>query len=252
MSELIHVPEVLAPPPGLMAHRGASLIGRQDLLAIVTPEGTATHRPIPHSAIIEALIETLGFRNINVVSDGYAVTDDGMRLFGVLTLDVESSGVRISIGVRNSHDKKFALALVVGYRVTVCDNLAFHGEFEPTMRRHTKNADVRDVIAMGVERCQRGFGPLLRTVDAWQQHSLSDDQARLVIYRAFIERAGIELPRHLAARTHEMYFNPPYEEFKARTLFSLSNAFTGAIGELDPLPRFQATAKLGPFLASLS
>jgi hypothetical protein len=41
---------------------------------------------------------------------------------------------------------------------------------------------------------------------------------------------------------------PQYDEFKARTLWSLSNAFTSAFKELDPIPQFRATAKLGGFL----
>ena len=42
--------------------------------------------------------------------------------------------------------------------------------------------------------------------------------------------------------------NPQYEEFKAQTLWSLSNAFTSAFKELEPIPQFKATAKLSGFL----
>jgi hypothetical protein len=31
-------------------------------------------------------------------------------------------------------------------------------------------------------------------------------------------------------------------------MWSLSNAFTSALKQLDPVPQFRATAKLGPFL----
>ena len=41
---------------------------------------------------------------------------------------------------------------------------------------------------------------------------------------------------------------PKYEEFRPRTIWSLSNAFTSAFKELDPIPQFKATAKLGEFL----
>lgn len=235
-----------------MAHHGARLIGRQDLRGIPTPAGTETHKPIPHAEIVEALVETLGFRKLAVLSDQYAVTDDGMRMFGVLNIDVEGNGVRICLGIRNSHDKRFSLALVVGYRVFVCDNLAFNGEFEPTMRKHTKHADVRDVLAMGVERCQRGFAPLLRRVDAWQGYDLPDDRARLIIYQAFIERDGLVLPRHLGPKVHQLYFEPEHAEFQARTLWSLSNAFSAAIKELDPIPQMQAATKIDPFLAQFA
>ena len=42
--------------------------------------------------------------------------------------------------------------------------------------------------------------------------------------------------------------NPQQEEFNSRTMWSLSNAFTSAFKELDPIPQFRATAKLGRFL----
>jgi hypothetical protein len=47
---------------------------------------------------------------------------------------------------------------------------------------------------------------------------------------------------------HDFYFEPQYEEFRPRTMWSLSNAFTSAFKELDPIPQFKATAKLGAFL----
>ncbi len=37
-----------------------------------------------------------------------------------------------------------------------------------------------------------------------------------------------------------------------RTMWSLSNAFTSAFKELDPVPQFKATAKLGAFFSELA
>jgi hypothetical protein len=56
------------------------------------------------------------------------------------------------------------------------------------------------------------------------------------------------VPRHLARRVHELYFNPQHVEFEPRTMWSLSNAFTSAFKELDSIPQFKATAKLGEFV----
>lgn len=232
---------------GLIAHRGAELLGRQDLLALPTPEGTATHQPVPHARVVEALIETLGYRRLSVVADQYAVTPDGMRMFGVLALDVEESGVRFAIGVRNSHDKSYSFGLTVGYRVMVCDNLAFHGDYEPVVRKHSKNLVIDDVIAMGVERMQRNFSPMMRQVNAWRDHELPDASAKLVIYRAFIEDE-LAAPKHLSRIVHENYFAPALDEFRPRTMWSLSNAFTSAFKELDPVPQYRATAALARFL----
>jgi hypothetical protein len=41
---------------------------------------------------------------------------------------------------------------------------------------------------------------------------------------------------------------PQHQEFESRTMWSLSNAFTSAFKELDPIPQFRATARLGRFL----
>src|SRR4051812_22192980 len=132
---------------GLMLHAGAKKFGRQDLLALPTPEATETHKPVAHSAIIQALIESLAYRHLNVERDEYALTPDGARMFGFLELNIEESGIRLALGVRNSHDKSFALSITVGYRVFVCDNLAFHGDFVAVSKKHSKNMDVHEVIA---------------------------------------------------------------------------------------------------------
>jgi hypothetical protein len=42
--------------------------------------------------------------------------------------------------------------------------------------------------------------------------------------------------------------SPPHQEFQPRTMWSLSNAFTSAFKELEPIPQFKATAKLAGFL----
>ena len=53
-------------------------------------------------------------------------------------------------------------------------------------------------------------------------------------------------------RMGTLYFNPQYEDFRPRTIWSLSNAFTSAFKALDPIPQFKATAKLGPYLERVS
>jgi hypothetical protein len=68
------------------------------------------------------VIETLGFRHIGVVHDGYAVSPDGTKAFGVLDLETEMEGCRFSIGLRNSHDMSVRLAMTCGYRVRVLEH----------------------------------------------------------------------------------------------------------------------------------
>ena len=66
----------------LLAHCGSSKITRDELKVIPTPEGSATHQPVPHVEIVGALVETLSYRQISVVREEYAVSSDGMKMFG--------------------------------------------------------------------------------------------------------------------------------------------------------------------------
>jgi hypothetical protein len=44
----------------LIAHCGTEKITRAQLTEVLPPEGTATHKPIAHIALINALIDGLG------------------------------------------------------------------------------------------------------------------------------------------------------------------------------------------------
>jgi hypothetical protein len=78
---------------------GGRTIGREEPTPVPTPAATETHRPVPHHEIVQALVETLGFRYIGVVHDEYAVSPDCMKAFGFLDLETEMAGCRFSIGV---------------------------------------------------------------------------------------------------------------------------------------------------------
>ena len=94
---------------------------------------------------------------------------------------------------------------------------------------------------------QRNFEPMQRQVETWQRFELTDVTAKVVIYEAFVEDK-LEVPKHLARTVHDLYFEPKYEEFQSRTIWSLSNAFTSSFKDLEPIPQFKAPAKLGEFL----
>jgi hypothetical protein len=233
-----------------LSHSRSVLIGRQDLKDLPTPEPTATHYPVPHSRIVETLAESLTFRHLDIVSEEYAVSHDGLRFFGALTLNVEDSGVRIALGLRNSHDKSFSLGLTVGRRVLVCDNLALFGDYAPVMRKHTKHVELEAILAVAVDDMQRHFEPMRRQIAFFRGCDLSDQRAKLIIYDAFLGGAA-DLPKHLGGVVHQNYFHPQYPEFESRTLWSLENAFTSALKELEPVARLRGVGRLAPFLSKM-
>jgi hypothetical protein len=69
--------------------------------------------------------------------------------------------------------------------------------------------------------------------------------AQALIYRAFTEG---RFPVRLLKSVHRHYFMPAHEEFKPRTIWSLSNAFTSALKEAKPDRQYELTARLGKFL----
>ena len=107
-----------------------------------------------------------------------------------------------------------------------------------------------DTLSVGVDRIQRNFEPMRRQVETWRQTQITDEQAKLIFYRAFVEEK-LDAPRSLLPDVHRLYLKPEYPEFAARTMWSLSNAFTSAFKKLNPIPQFKATAKLGEFLTQL-
>jgi len=113
--------------------------------------------------------------------------------------------------------------------------MAIYGQFTTVLAKHSKSFALVDAISVGVDRMQRNFEPMRRQVESWRQTELTDVMAKMIIYQAFIE-GELDVSRHLARHVHELYFDPQYDEFKPRTVWSLSNAFTSAFKDLDPIP----------------
>src|ERR1041385_7302734 len=86
----------------LLAHVDTGKITRQDLALLPTPAGTATHQVIPHIEVVNAIIESLGFRHIAVHRDQYAVSKDGNKMFGLMELDQTFAGCRFALGFRKN------------------------------------------------------------------------------------------------------------------------------------------------------
>jgi hypothetical protein len=118
--------------------------------------------------------------------------------------------------------------------------------FTPVLAKHSKSFSLIDCISVGVDRMQRNCGPMRKQVETWQMSELTDVTAKVVIYEALVE-GRLEAPKHLARTVHDLYFESRYDEFRPRTIWSLLNAFTSAFKEVEPIPQFKATAKLGEF-----
>lgn len=232
----------------LMVHAGAQKITRAELALIEPPEGTDTFQPIAHNVLINRLEEALAYRRINIEREEYAVTPDGMKMFGLVELNAEFDGIRFAIGLRNANDKSMRLGMVAGYRVFICDNMSMAGDFKPLLAKHSKNFNLEEAVSLGVDRIQRGFDPLRKAIEFKRTYQLNPVAAQALIYRAFMVQ---KFPTKLMKLVHKEFFiKPLHEDFEEQNLWSLENAFTTSFKQLNPVSQYQATAKLGKFLAN--
>jgi hypothetical protein len=123
----------------LILHAGANPVSYEQLRAVQTPPGTDTHIPIPHHEIVELMRYTLGFHAHDIVEETHAITPDGARYFGLMSLRSTYGDYTDVVGLRNSHDKTFPIGVAFGSRVFICDNLAFIGD-HVIRRKHTVKA----------------------------------------------------------------------------------------------------------------
>ncbi len=53
--------------------------------------------------------------------------------------------------------------MAYGYRVFVCSNMAFAGEFTAVFAKHSRSFSLIDSLAIGVDRMQRSFGSMQKS-----------------------------------------------------------------------------------------
>ena len=210
----------------LMLHAGAKPVDYDGLRALVTPEPTETHMPIPHYRVVDLIAHSLGFFGHEIVERDFGVTEDGMRFFGVLTLRSPYTGYTDTVGLRNSHDKKFPIGVGFGSRTFVCDNLAFIAD-QVIRRKHTTNAkrDLPGLIAELIEPLQLTREKQHRAFLAYQQTPVTEVQADHGIMSMY--REGVINVKRVA-EVDEQWQRPTFD-WGGKTAWRLFNAATYAL-----------------------
>jgi hypothetical protein len=230
---------------GKLMYANSNLVTREQLLTIAPPPPTGTWRPIAHGDLIHAIDRQLLVRGISVRDEKFAIQREGARLFAVLDLSIETTGeFCAAMGIRTANDQSMALEIAVGVKVFVCDNLAFSGDLIALRRKHTAKFDLNADISRAVDRYQAHLLALQRTIAAIREDTISDDEAKSVIFEAF--RFEV-LPIRYFKRVAEAYFNPASDmtDVQPRTMWGLHNAFTRSVRDMAPAPAFEATTELG-------
>jgi hypothetical protein len=227
----------------LIAHRGAEIVTREQLVNYPAPEGTATFKPVGHAALVATLTQVMADRGLHIVREQFAV--QSQKLFGTFDLQwqrMDEYGA--AVGFRHANDKSMPIQIAVGARVFVCDNMSFLGELIHT-RRHTAKLDLGQELDGAMYRYMQGFRRLMDDINVQKETVMEDRKAKTLIYDIFRQKI---LPVRL--------FHPIVEDYETRakaeppTGWLLHNCCTAQIKALAPAPRFRATARLGKFLAS--
>ena len=109
----------------LTAHRGATLVTRDELAQYEPPEPEGRWKPVKHSLIVDLMHEELARRDITVAKEEYAIQREGNYLFAALTTNwLDTGETAAAIAFRHSNDKSEAMKMYAGVHVFICDNMA--------------------------------------------------------------------------------------------------------------------------------
>ena len=208
-------------------------VSRNEVALVPTPEASESWKPVPHIDVIEAVSEVVHAHKWQIMDENFGLARDGQKMFGVMRINKSnSSDWSRCIGLRNSHDKSFAVGLSAGISVTVCSNLAFGGT-TVIKRRHTSRIELTELVDIAMNELENEF-LMLETVceDLKVIYLKNDDEARSRIVRA-AELGAINSSDIIPVFNE--FKNPRHPEFSEPTRYSLLNAMTETIKKYTPL-----------------
>lgn len=210
----------------LMLHCGAREVSYDSVRAIETPPPTATHVPVPHHRIIDMVRHTLAFYGHEVIQEQHALTEDGMRYFGIMMLKSVYGDYEDTVALRNSHDKTFPIGLGFGGHVFICDNLSLWAD-RVIKRKHTAMAkrDLPMLISQIVEPLADARDQQNQVFGRYRATPLTDRQVDHAIMELYREDV---IPTSKIGEVWQEFAQPSFDQFgrEGRTAWRLFNAAT--------------------------
>lgn len=144
----------------LMTHtKKFNPVSVDQLHACTVPPSTNTYEPVNHGWLYDEVRRNVGQRGYQIVAEDLRTTESGDEFFGILKLrspmttpGVQNSPWDLSLGIRNTNNKRASAGIFLGTNVWVCDNLQFSAEHS-LLRKH--HAGTYDVLRQGIERITR-------------------------------------------------------------------------------------------------
>ena len=245
----------------LMVKNGVQ-VSRDTLALIPTPPSTDTWTPLAHSEVVTALLDHATSRGLRIHTEKYAtmpghlrqpdgsiIEVPGGRLFATFDFHpidgVEfPNGCLPSMGLRNSHDKHFALSVLSGARVLICSNGVLSAEHVST-RKHTSRIDMQQSIGDALSAFMdstRMFNDRQKRLVQW---GLNDNTAKALTVD--MAKAGAFSPSDIL-KVYDAYDHPEHSDFVGRNAWSLYNAATGRMKSQSPARQVEGFKALGEVL----
>lgn len=229
---------------------GGNQFSLDEIREVPTPQPTESWRPIPHARLIDEFTAKAEESNLEIVQSLHTLArpsekgaKDGARYFGLFQVRginrADRDDIGTVIGLRNSHDKAFAAAIMAGDAPFVCTNLIFSNEIV-LGRKHTLNilADLPQLIMRAIGDLGTHWHKQDKRIAAYQDVSLSNTDAHHLIVQAYRNGA---IPKTKIADVVNQWHDPEHDEFSARTGWSLYNGFTNVFrGNLAELGKRSA------------
>jgi hypothetical protein len=224
----------------LVAHRGATLVSRDELARYEPPEPEGRWKPVKHSLIVDLMHQELERREIHIVKEQYAIHHDGNLLFAALTLAwLRDEEMSAAIAFRHSNDKREAMKMYCGMRVFICDNMALSGDEIVMNRRYTNRFSPAAELSEAFDPYQEGALVLQRNIEDMKAGRLADMSAEAMLFQIFHQRI---LPAHMLVPVADSYYSQ-----SERTGWALLNACTLHAKNLPPSGNMRAHARLGKY-----
>jgi hypothetical protein len=207
---------------------------------VKTPEPTATHRPIPHSLLVDKTRTAFDNAGFEILEEEHALARGGQQYFGGFALtgeNIQSKDRRLVFGLRNSHDKTTASSACMGNSMMVCDNMCFSSDVK-LARRHTSNIlrDLDQMLSKAIERVVHSWVDMGQRIEAYKGRSLSNPSASdLTANLASLD----VIPGRDVYNVIKEFRDPQHPEFRGKTLWNLYNSVTENLkgGDFSKLPK---------------
>jgi len=129
----------------------------------------------------------------------------------------------------------FALGVIAGLRVFVCDNMAFSGGDRLLRRKHTTGLELVAEVDRGLDRTFHSYRDLVQLVDQLRDTKLTDMEAKVLLYDLALD--GRVIAPDQLGKVHGWYFTPEemaseedrergFSDVEPRNAWAVANAVT--------------------------